>query len=256
MQRLFPQHAPAVPIEKVYEELQFPEPPADRPYVLLNFVTTLDGQSTVGSGGAAGIGSETDHRLMAKLRALADGLLHGASTVRNDNFPPRVPDDLIQERIARGLAPQPLGAVVSRSGNLDPENKYFSMQPPVVFTTGSAKERVVARLGRRAQVFAMGDTDVDMAAALKMLRDQFDIRVLLCEGGAVLTHALLEGGYLDEIFLTLAPKLGSDKNALRLVDGPAFPAASLPTLELLHVLKHESELFLRYRVEPRTPPQD
>jgi 5-amino-6-(5-phosphoribosylamino)uracil reductase len=255
MQRLFPHAAPDVQIEKVYQDLTFPEPPADRPYVLLNFVITLDGQSTVGAGGAAGIGSATDHRMMAKLRAVADGLLHGASTVRKDNFPPRVPDDLIPERIARGLTPQPLGSVVTRSGNIDPENKYFSMQPPVVFTTSVEVSRVAARLGQRAQVIGAGETDVDLAVALRMLRERFDIRVLLCEGGPVLTHALIAGGYLDEIFLTLAPKLGSDRNALRLVEGPAFAADALPELELLHVLKHESELFLRYRVEPGTPSQ-
>jgi 5-amino-6-(5-phosphoribosylamino)uracil reductase len=176
--------------------------------------------------------------------------------VRKDNFPPRVPDDLVQERIARGLTPQPLGSVVTRSGNLDPENKYFSMQPPVVFTTDVARARVAARLGPRAQVVATGESDVDLAMALRLLRERFDIRVLLCEGGPVLTHALVEGGYLDEIFLTLAPKLGSDSNALRLLQGPAFPADALPRLELLHVLKHESELFLRYRLEPLTPSQD
>jgi riboflavin-specific deaminase-like protein len=254
MLRLFPSAAPAIPAEEIYKDLTFPEPPPDRPYVLLNFVITLDGQSTVGKTGAAGIGSRTDHRLMGSLRARADGLLHGASTVRADNFPPRVPDELIPERLARGLMRHPLGAVVTRSGNLDPSNRYFSMQPPVVFTTAGTAPALADRLGARARVIAVGEQDVDLAAALRSLRLEFGIRVLLCEGGARLAHDLIAADLLDEVFLTVAPKLGGDRHALRLLDGPAFAPDALPALQLLHVLLEGSELFLRYRTEPRATP--
>jgi riboflavin-specific deaminase-like protein len=235
-------------IEAAYRELRFPAPPAHRPYVILNFVVTVDGQASLGATGAAHIGSATDHRLLRVLRAHADGLLHGAGTVRADNFPPRVPDDLVPERLSRGLQPQPLAVVITRSGNIEPDNRYFSGRTPVIVTTADARPRVAERFGTRALVISAGEDTVDLAEGLEMLRSDHGIRLLVCEGGPTLARALLEGRNLDEVFLTIAPKLGSDRHARRLLEGAPFPAHALPRLELLHVLSHESELFLRYRV--------
>ena len=248
MERLFPTHEADVSIEAVYRDLQFPESPLDRPYVFLNFVTTLDGQAGLGTGGAAGLGSRVDHDLMAYLRACADGLLHGAGTVRADNFPPTVPLALEASRIDRGLSRQPLGVVVTRNGNLDPDSKYFSARPAVIVTTNVGARALGDRFSGKADVFIAGDVEVDLGAALISLRKEYGLRTLLCEGGPVLAHALLAGGFLDEIFLTIAPKLGSDRAAPRLLEGPAFSITALPVLDLIHVLRNESELFLRYKV--------
>ena len=248
MVQLFPIAAPGAPTAVTYAGLDYPDPPSDRPYVLLNFVITLDGQATLGTKGVVGIGSTTDHRLMRELRATVDGLLHGAGTVRADNFAPVVPESLVERRVARGLAPQPLGAVVTRSGNLDPQSKYFSGRPPLVFTTGSMSPRVAAMLGSRATVFSAGATDVDFDSMLAIMREQLGLRTVLCEGGPRLAHGLLAAGCLDEMFVTLAPKIGSDRAAPRLVEGSAFPEGKFPQLDLVHVLAEGSELFLRYRV--------
>src|SRR5579864_3912459 len=94
MERIFPPSTQPIALEDVYRDLTFPEPPEERPYTLLNFVSTLDGQTTLGDTGARDIGSKVDHRLMKRLRTVADGLLHGAGTIRFDNFPPVVPPDL------------------------------------------------------------------------------------------------------------------------------------------------------------------
>ncbi len=136
---------------------------ADRPYTVLNFVTTLDGQVTLGDTGAREIGSETDHRLMRRLRTVADGLMHGAGTIRQDNFPPRVPPDLIVERLARGLAEQPLGVAISASGNLSPALRYFSVRPPAVFTMNRHQAALSEQLGSKATVFGVGEEAVDLA---------------------------------------------------------------------------------------------
>lgn len=248
MQRLFPDARSDLTVEDAYKDLSFPEPPPARPYVILNFVLTVDGQATVGTTGVAGIGSDIDRRLMHELRVAADGLLHGAETVRRDSFPPAVRAHLVPARLARGLSAQPLGAVITRSGNLDPANRYFAGRPPVVFTTQAMQPDLARRLHGRAEVLAAGERDADLPVALAMLRKDFAIGLLLCEGGSTLAYQLLSSGCLDEIFLTIAPKVGSDRAALRLFEGAAFAADSLPRLELCHVLSHESELFLRYRV--------
>jgi riboflavin biosynthesis pyrimidine reductase len=106
----------------------------------------------------------------------------------------------------------------------------------------------VRRLGERADVVTTGETTVNLDVALETLREKYTIRHLLCEGGPELAHELLSAGLLDEVFLTLAPKLGSDRHALRLLEGTPFPEDTLPKLELVHVFAQASELFLRYRI--------
>jgi riboflavin biosynthesis pyrimidine reductase len=93
-----------------------------------------------------------------------------------------------------------------------------------------------------------GETTVNLDVALETLREKYGIRLLLCEGGPELAHELVQAGLLDEVFLTIAPKLGSDRHALRLLEGPPFPVDALPKLELMHIFAQASELYLRYRV--------
>src|SRR6266571_4546761 len=92
-------------------------PRAERPYLALNMVATVDGRAAL-NGSAVGIGSVADKHLMRELRAEADVVLHGAGTVRADPLSARVPAELVPLRIANSLTPQPLGAIVTRSGNL------------------------------------------------------------------------------------------------------------------------------------------
>src|ERR1700738_325452 len=89
----------------------------DRAYLALNMVATADGRAAV-NGSAVGIGSAADKHLMRELRAEADVVLHGAGTVRADPLSARVPQHMLEQRVARGLSPQPLGAIITRSGNL------------------------------------------------------------------------------------------------------------------------------------------
>jgi riboflavin-specific deaminase-like protein len=250
MRRLLPPPDQEMDAEHAYRDLQFPDPPAHRPYVILNFVISLDGQATLGEGGAAGLGSKTDHRLMGYLRTTADGLMHGAGTVRADNFPPVVPEDLVPLRQARGLSPQPRGVVISASGDIPATNRYFSAGAPLLVTTVGRQADVARRLATRAEVLGVGEPSVDLQRALQMLRARYGMRLVLCEGGPVLTHDLIRQNLVDELFLTLAPVLGGDTQARRLLEGAAFPLQALPRATLRHLFANGSELFLRYRLLP------
>src|SRR5215471_13368501 len=111
------------------------DPPADRPYLALNMVATVDGRAAL-NGSAVGIGSAADKRLMRELRAEADVVLHGAGTVRADPLSARVPPDLVQQRMAQGLTPQPLGAIVTRSGDLPSHHPYYDSATVIYVTSG------------------------------------------------------------------------------------------------------------------------
>jgi riboflavin-specific deaminase-like protein len=248
MQRVFPLPSQDLDVEQVYKDLRFPDAPVDRPYLVLNFVQSIDGQTTLGDQGVTGLGSAVDHRLMQRLRMTADALMHGAGTVRKDNFPPRVAEDLEPERIARGLARQTFGVVVSGTGDLSLDNRYFTYPDSIIVASSMHASKLEVLFGDRARVLPAGIAKLDLRQALSALRTEFGVRIVVCEGGPILAHSLVSQGLVDEIFLTIAPKLAGDRMALRLLEGHAFALDALPHVELLHILVEGSELFLRYRL--------
>ena len=209
---------------------------ADRPYVALNMVATVDGRAAVG-GSAVGIGSPADKRLMRELRAEADAVLHGAGTVRADPLSARVPPDLVEERVARGLAGQPLGAIVTRSGNLPFPHPYYD-SATVIYVTSDAPVAVEQPTVEVCRVSAVTDAVRDLARR--------GVRRVVCEGGPTLNSALFGAGLIDEVYLTIAPKLVGGEQPLTLIKGPAF--ATTIRLELRSLVELEGELFLRYAV--------
>ena len=101
--------------------------------------------------------------------------------------------------------------------------------------------RVLAEieLGRRWR------TKVDPSDIVQLLRERYACRRILLEGGPTFNRSAIEAGVVDELFLTLAPKLvaGPGKS---IVEGDPLARA----LDLLSLYEHEAELFLRYAVRP------
>jgi riboflavin-specific deaminase-like protein len=251
MLRLFPNGTP-IPVEAVYGDLSLPEPPPDRPYVVTNMVSTVDGKITV-AGRAAGIGSPVDQLLMRYLRAAADAVLQGAETVRRENPDFCLPDFLAARRQARGWPPHPLGVVVSRSADLPLTLRL--LQPgarTVVFVPQSAPADRVAALAGRVTVRVVGTDQVEIGAMLRQLRQEFGVRWLVLEGGPILNYAFFSQGLVDEVFWTIAPKIvgGTGAESKTMVEGPPFPPDRPVRLDLLSCFANGAELFLRYRVQP------
>jgi 5-amino-6-(5-phosphoribosylamino)uracil reductase len=217
-----------------------PEWPAERPrpYLALNMVTTVDGRAAIG-GTAVGIGSAADKHLMRALRAEADVVLHGAGTVRADPLSARVPAELIPQRVAAGLSEQPLGAIVTSSGRLPTEHPYYQSATRIYVTS----DRPVGVRGPHVEVVRVGSV-AEVIADL----GRRGARRILCEGGPTLNAALFEAGLVDELFVTIAPKLAGGSAPLTLIQGGEFGTLLLE-LRSLHEL--EGELFLRYAVRGR-----
>jgi 2,5-diamino-6-(ribosylamino)-4(3H)-pyrimidinone 5'-phosphate reductase len=198
-------------------------------------VASVDGRATL-NGSAIGIGSPADKRLMRQLRAEADVVLHGAGTVRADPLSARVPPELIPQRLANGLSQQPLGAIVTRSGNLPPQHPYYD-SATVIYVIGSAAVSVAASTVEVCHV-------ADVSAVVADLGRRGARRVL-SEGGPTLNAALFEAGLVDEIFLTIAPKLLGGAEPLTIVKGGNF---GVIPLELRSLVELDGELFLKYGV--------
>jgi riboflavin biosynthesis pyrimidine reductase len=198
--------------------------PPDRPYVVANMVASADGRASA-DGASAPLSSPADRVLFHALRGQVDAVLAGTGTLRAERYRRLIRQpERREERRARGLQPDPLALVLSRSGDLpDIELLTDPEQPRAVFT---------------------GD-DADPASALRRVRREHDVRSLLCEGGPTLLGSLLAGGLVDELFLALSPVVAGGDGPTAVAGPPLHPPV---TLELLHLLEHDGMLFTRYRI--------
>lgn len=235
--------------EAVYGRLDLPPAPPDRPFTYVNMAMTLDGKVTVGRPGYLLSGSPGDRRAMDELRAASDAVMVGAGTLRHENPVLRVRSaDLREWRLSLGLRESPRYVVVTRSGSLPPDLRFFGEEGGVVVTRAGLDAAVLGGLESRAQVLACGEAEVDLAAALRRLRDDLGVRRLLVEGGPTLTFSLLAADLVDEIFVTLSPLLKGGRDTPTLLEGEGFAYPDLRRVRLLSAKHHEGELYLRYSV--------
>ena len=216
--------------------------PADRPFVYLNMVSSVDGRAAI-EGHSHPLGSEADTLLLTELRTLADAVLIGTGTLRAEGYARLVGNpERIARREAAGLAPTPIAVLISRGLDLPWDAGLFAAadQPVIVYTGSDAAPPGVA-----APLELVRLDDPTPAAALRDLRAR-DVRAMLCEGGPTLNRALLAAGLVDELFLTLAPLLAGNVDAPRIVEGDDLEAPAELALEW--VMRHDDELYLRYRV--------
>ena len=220
-----------------------------------NFVSSLDGSVQGPDGRAGGINTPSDHHVFALHRAVADAVVVGAGTVRQEGY--RAVDLQPWQREIRtslGLAPYPALVVVTASAQLDPAIATPAQGeggPVVVLTTSGKPDAELAPL-RAAGVEVIEEGEqIDLAAALDRLAGQGRPR-LLCEGGPSLHRALLAAGLVDELSLTLAPVVVGGKG-LRSTSGEAL--ADVVSFELSFALHAaDGTLFTSYRARSPSAP--
>lgn len=222
--------------EQLYTELAFPEPPPGRPYIFLNCVSTVDGKLILGEPGSSskGVGSSTDQRLMHLIERAADCVIIGSSTLRADphiHYPPEV-----------------YRAVVTTSGDLPLSHPFFGTdQKAIVFAPGHLSPDHYYRLQQVARVHLLGETQVDIPQAVQVLYQHYEVRYLLVEGGGNLNFYFFDAELVDELFLTVAPKIKGGAHLPTMVDGPGLPRERVMLTALISVYEEAGELFLRYR---------
>lgn len=223
----------------------------DRPYLVLNMVSTADGRATM-AGRSGGIGNEADRGLFHALRSVVDGVMVGAGTARVEHYGRIIRQ---QERRAlrqqRGLAPEPLACIVSGALRLMPEQipLLAEAEARVAIITASEAEIPAGCAAKVEYVRCARDGALDLRGAMAALRRRLEVRTLLCEGGPHLNVQLLRAGLVDELFLSLAPTLtGGDEagQSLRILAGGELDPPV--EMELAGALESGGHLFLRYRV--------
>jgi riboflavin-specific deaminase-like protein len=222
---------------------------AGRPRVIANFALTADGKISTRNFTPTGFTSKADKRRLQEIRCLGDALLAGARTVATDHMSMRVPaKDLRERRRAAGLPPEPLRIIVSNKGEVDTRWKVFRSAgaPVVIFSTQRMRQKLRASIAKLADLWIFDSPKVDLAAMLRILRSDYGVRTVVCEGGPTLFRALLEIEAIDQLRLTWAPVIfgGADSPTLTGIPGGFLPKTVRCRLKRLQVV--DRECFLTY----------
>lgn len=241
--RLFPGPGP-VTADEVLDELNpVAQASSELPHIMVNFVASADGRTAV-RGRSAPLSDAGDRAMFHGLRERVDAVFAGTGTIEAERYGRLVRDpDRRRRRAARGLAPDPLAVVVSRSGRVPTEIPLFADAHSRVIVFSSAHPNL-SEVQAQVDVVVLDRGELTLTTVMRRLRSEFDVRALLCEGGATVFGALLQEGLGDEFFLTVAPQLTGGGSDPPLTSGPGLPEPI--GLTLRWALERDSTLFLRY----------
>lgn len=223
------------------------------PFVFLNVATTADGKLAPANRHFVPFSSKRDLELLMELRTAADAVMAGARTV--DSGPVTLGPGgkkYRRVRVNNGLAEYNLRVVVSGSGSLNPRAKIFQAKfsPLIILVCRRASKASITRLQNLGAIIYMcGEKHVNFTEALKWLRKEWNVKRLLCEGGGEINAALFREDLVDELYLTLSPKIFGGRNAPTMADGPGVASLEDATrLKLKSKRRVGDEMFLTYSV--------
>ncbi len=255
-------------LAQLYGPLSFPTPTRS-PYIIGNFVSTLDGVAALTEPGHGGGGEISgfhvqDRMLMGLLRAAADAVVVGAGTLRADPIHrwtaryifPALAEAYDALRNALGKSGPPLNVIVTARGDLDLTLPVFQSGevPVLIVTTPSGSRQLGTRsLVQNVRVMATHTANaVSARDVIQAITATQDANLILVEGGPHLMGDVLAERHLDELFLTLAPQVagrdGIEGSHERpgFVSGKVFAPDSPLWGNLVTVHRGGSHLFLRY----------
>ena len=260
-------------LRELYDgDLHLPTPGEARPFVIANFVSTLDGVASYAmkgkSGGSTISGSNpADRFIMGLLRASTDAVIVGAGTLQDvsaeslwtpESTYPEAKRFYAEYRVNAMHKPEyPLLVIVSGSGQLELDRTIFRTPAmrTVIITTSAGRDELTRRGAatlNSVEVHALNSSSGTIAprAILELLQSQFGVKTLLHEGGPTLFGQFLAADAVDELFLTLSPQIaGRERDATRpaVVQGVQFLPDSAPWFQMVSVKEHAAYLYLRYR---------
>ena len=215
--------------EGVYPHLAFGPAPQDRPYVYINMVATIDGKTVSGERDepVQDLGSDLDHATMRQIENHSDAVLVGAGSLRATRKM-NYPDSLVR-------------IVATGSGEVPEDHQFFSENSLVATTS-----RGYTNLEDKERAIVCGEDSVDWKQLLKVLRDR-GIEKLLVEGGSEVNGSLLKEDLVDELFLTLAPKVKLGRTTPTYAGGDPLERECMLQFHLVSSITIGNEVFVRYR---------
>ena len=217
---------------------------------------TADGKIATSNRAVSSFGSKRDLEHLYELRATADAVMAGARTLDlNEVLLGPGGERFKKMRRKNGLSEYSLRVIVSGSGSIDPNAAIFQKRfsPIILLTTERASKTNQKRLRPLADdVLVCGKIEIDFAHALRWLRERWNVKRLLCEGGGELNSTLFRAGLVDELNLTVCPKVFGGRSAPTIAEGEGIRRlADAAQLELNSMRRVGNELFLTYRAKRR-----
>jgi len=245
--RLWPEPVLDLTLDEAMAGFSPPDAPPGRPFVAINMVTTIDGRAQLG-GSAEGLGSRADRRLMRLYRSAFDAVGSGAGTLRAAGVWLRLGDDLIARRVADGRTPNPTGVVIAGTEPVPTDGRWFSGDEPRILVVG--RDNPLTDVPAGTVLLRAPDQRPTPAWVLAQLA-QRGIRSFLLEGGPHINASFLDAGLIDEVYWTVgASLLATDALPMIAPIPGGSPYATEPRRgRLVSVIRHEDELFLRYRFD-------
>ncbi len=227
---------------------RFEFPALDRSYMVANFVQTLDGKIQGPGAGYWPIGSADDLAALLDLRAQCDGLIHGRQTALGHRHLERLSSSEFQALLAKSGHTKPYSYIVLSA---HPDAVLLEHIAPagrpvrVVLVTPEAVELPVLPEG--VEVWRIGRDEIDLPALRKKLHED-GLKKVDLEAGPQLFGAFVAAKLVDELFLTIAPKLfGTSFGTPTMIGGRLFEPDQVPQLTLVSSKANGDELYLRYR---------
>ncbi|MCC0176313.1 RibD family protein [Waterburya agarophytonicola K14] len=214
---------------------------------------TADGKIADNQGSAARFGSAQDKLHLERQVSLVDGVIFGAGTLRAYGTTLSVSDPQLQKaRKMRSQSVQPVQIVLSASGNLNPQWRFFQQPVPRWLLTLP----INAQLWRNKPEFERiivantareNDSQIDWLSTLILLK-KLGLNKLAILGGGESIASLMAQNSIDELWLTVCPVIFGGNNSPTPVGGKGFLQSQSKKLKLLEFQQVESEVFLHYQV--------
>ncbi len=205
-------------------------------------ITTICGKITP----TGSLGSRVDRYFLEKVRETSDASLIGAGSLREADPEFRGIDGTIPVNRIR--------AIITASGQLPNNKKIFASRPkPFIFCSKEKASSLKRHLNNLAHIVPLPyfqNNFLDLNK-MKAFLAGFGVKSLLIEGGGKLNYQALKQQIVDELLVTIAPKILGKNNETCLVNGENVLGNPFLNLELVSVEPciATSEIFLRYKVK-------
>jgi len=224
----------------------------NRPFVFINVAMTADGKiDTIERKGAA-ISSQRDKERVDQLRAGADAIMVGGKTLLDEDPKLTIKSEALrEERVARGLSPNPVKVGVVTQAKIKPDSQFLNAGPAdiVIFTTQRTSKKYLSRLkAQRVDVYVDDADKVNLLNAFVTLKE-LGINSLMVEGGSTLNFELLRLGLVDEITAYIAPVIFGGESAPTMAAGSGLKRSRAIPLKLIEAEKwDDGGVLLKYHL--------
>jgi 2,5-diamino-6-(ribosylamino)-4(3H)-pyrimidinone 5'-phosphate reductase len=215
--------------------------------ITVNAAMTVDGKIATSLGDSA-ISSKEDLLRVHELRASVDGIVVGISTVLADD--PRLTVRLAAKQVKKKY---PVRIIIDSTGKIPLDSRILrtaSKIRTIVAVTELAHTDTISKIKKMgAMVIVSGRQRVNLKKVLSIVK-KMGIKRILVEGGGEINWSLFSLGLVNELIVTIAPKIVGGRQATTLVEGVGYPSVSNGIkLKLKKVqMQNNGELVLYYKL--------